>query len=1139
MVTVLFADLVGYSTLAEGQDPERVKRWVDAAFQRLVADVDRFGGSVDKVLGDAVIALFGAPTAHEDDAERAVRAAVRMHETLAEFLVDRAADGAAAVDARLRIGINTGEVLVGAVAGTEYTAMGDVVNIAARLQTMAPPGGVLVGDATRALCSDAVTFEALEPAQLRGREQVEQVWRVVSVDAVDRLRRRRSTTPFVGRRAERTLLGAVGDLVCGGRGATVGVVGEAGIGKSRLVDEFVADLRRSVPDLAVIQGSCPPYGESNPWSPMASGIAAHYGIERGADPATVAKRVRACSSADIGDVGDIGDDGDHGGDDGDHAGVEPGAVTREVDAMLHLLGHPSDLDRLDPAGARDVLFGVVVDLFRRRARRAPLVVWIDDLHWAPAVLTDLLDVVARSTHDVAIMVITASRPVDDADVHPTPDRTVGVQLPLGPLRDVESAELVARMTGGNADPDVVERLTERSGGNPLFLTELVRMAVERDAEDAAHPERTADPGNVPSEVELPGTLRALVSARLDELAPGPRAVLDNAAILGARGPVASLEEFAEAMGQPWDPQALEVLDASGLLEIDDGWWHFRSEVVRDVAYGTLTKQSRAQRHAGVATVMGGYGDLMADEVAHHAARAAELVADLGPVPGVPAGIDSWAIGALNRAARRAYDRGAFRRGVELVERALALAPEEDADARRPLLVSRAEGLVELRRTDVARADLATALAGGDDPMLIGEAERLLGAVEQLDGDLVAAREHLGRAVEIFRAGDDRSRLARALRARGYAEVFGGSLQDAEWYLGEADACYTELGDERGRSWVAQHRAWVAFLSGDHVEAERQLREAAATFDRVGDRSGNTWTNGLLAFVLYFQRRFDEADALASEVAVEARTWGDDWGAAMMLTLTADLRLWSGRFGDALERSERAVAGFRRIGDRFGLLQALTPLNRTRVALGRFEDAERGMEELRAVADSFGALAYPSVAGSGVAMHLGHGERAILLATDAVDRMAETGSNMDDAHVQLALGHLQCGRPDEAMAAIEAVAIDDTPFVRSTRALVLAALGQRDRARDEAAAALATSGASYFDRSLAALAAAASGAPDGDSQLEAALGSGDVVLSAVLREARRRLDGSAAAPVAAVPAGWRRLLDVVLEGAGLGAGAASP
>lgn len=1108
MVTVMFADVVGFTTLAERSDPEWVKRLIDASFERLVEDVESFGGRVDKVLGDAIVALFGAPVAHEDDAERAVRAALKMHETLRAFMEEQPGEH----PVQLRIGINTGEVLVGTLAGTDYTAMGDVVNTASRLQSLAPPGGVLVGEDTRGLCSDAVRFEELEPAQLRGRDRIERVWLATGLEPGVGRRRWLSAAPFVGRSVEVGLLDSIVRLVATGRSAIVTVTGEAGIGKSRIVDEVLAVFRGGHPDAVVFEGACSPYGESDVWAPISTGIATQYGIERG----RTADEIRQMAGRRATEL----------------FGFDPDSavIRQEIEVLLHLLGHASELDRLDPAGARDALFGAVIAGLRRRAQLAPVVVWIDDLQWAHALLVELLEVTARSLTDLPVLLVVAMRPSDDVEWPPFVERALQFHLPLEPLSEQESTVLVGEVTGGRASSDLTTRLYDRSGGNPLFLTELALLAA------------AGDPNGLDDSVddELPGSLRALIAARLDQLDPDERVVVDNAAIIGSEGPVEGLVTFAQAMGQRFDLQLLEALVAGGLLELDGTWWQFRSDVVREVAYQTLTKQARAQRHAGVATVLAGTSSPPIDELAHHAATAAELLEELGTVPGVRSSIRSQAIDLLAQAAQRSYDLGGYRHGVDVSERALSLAPDHPDD-RRPLLLLHVSGLIELRSLDAARADLAEVLdgvAGAGDRVAQGEALRMLGTIEQLDGNLVSARVHLGRAVEIFRELDDAPRLAVALRERGFAEVFGGSLQDADWYLGEADGLYETLGDARGRAWVAQNRSWISFLCGDHAEARARLLGAIETFEALGDHSGVTMSRGLLAYVLYFERRFDEAEELAEDVLREARRWGDEWGASMMLALSANLRLWTGRFAEAVHAGERSLAGFRKLGDLFGALQALAPLNRARAALGRHADAERGIEEIVSAVESFGGLAFPSIAASGVAMHLGDGERAAALAGQAVARMAETGASLDEARVQMAMGHLQSGRADEAMASLVDVDVEGSPFALSIRSLVSCALGDFERAIADADAVAQFERVGYFDRLVAAAGAAAasarSGSVDAPDRLERAgvlaAGSGDVVVGAFVRSLVHRLDGGADGGSRNVPAGWRRVVDQLAGGA---------
>jgi class 3 adenylate cyclase/tetratricopeptide (TPR) repeat protein len=1097
IVTVLFADIVGFTALAEHRDPERVKRLVDAAFERLVADVEVFGGRVDKLLGDAVVAMFGAPIAHEDDAERAVRAGLQMHETLRAFACERPNDAA---DMQLRVGINTGEVLVGTLLGTDYTAMGDVVNMASRLQSLASPGAVLVGDATRELCSEAIRFEAVAPVQLRGREQIETMWLAVGTEAPAGNRRRRREVPFIGRVVERTLLDAVTRHVGAGRGAVVSIVGEAGIGKSRLVDEIVAEFTASAPNVAVFDGACAPYGEANVWWPLASAIGGRFGIRSGAS----ADDVRASALAKIGSIPGV------------H--VESPEVRRQIEALLHMLGHPSELDRLDAAGARDALFDTVIAMLRRRAAVGPIVLWIDDLQWSHGPLRDLLEVIARSLTDCPMLVITAHRPGHDLEWPPAVERAFSVQLPLGPLDQHESAVLVGEIVGTSSTPDLVQRLYERSGGNPLFLSELALLATSGDADGQ----------------ELPGSLRALIAARLDQLTPAGRAIIDNAAVLGTESFVGALEEFAEALGQRFDHADLDELVADGLLEIEGTWWRFRSDVVREVAYQTLTKQARAQRHAGVATVMAGHPKSPVEGRAHHAATAAELLAELGSVPGVPRAIRTQAIELLGEAVDTSYAVGAFRRGVTFSRRALALVGD-DQQARVPMLVRHATGLVELRTLDEARAVLAELLELATqeaDPVAEGEAWRLMGSVDQLEGDLVNAREKLGRAVEIFRGLDDDAHLALALRARGFAEVLGGSLPEAGWYLGEADGIYERLGDIRGRAWVEQNKAWVAFLSGDTAAAERQLDHCIGAFEEIGDQLGANLARGLLAFVRYFERRFDEAEALAQEVAVEARRWGDDWGYAMMQVLGANLRLWTGRLAESAQFAERALTLFRKLGDRFGIIQAMAPLNRARVALGRVADAERGVEEVLALSDAFGGLAFPTIAASGVEMHLGNGERAVELARQSVERMESTGVDVDESKVILALGLCQADQAEDGLATLLDVDVAVSPFALAARAVANAMLGEDAAAMADADAADAIAGISYFDRTLAAVAGAAaatrSGTADCEERMErmAALAEtcGDVVMAALARTVAHRLGTADVADPPALGTGWRTVAE---------------
>lgn len=1035
-MTVLFADLVGYTALSEHLDPERVKRLIDASFEGLIADIAEFGGRVDKVLGDGILALFGAPVAHEDDADRAIRAAMQMHETLARFVADQPDFD---VPLQLRIGVNTGVVVVGNVSGTaDYTAMGDVVNVASRLQMLAEPGGILIGDATAALASDEILREPIEGLEVRGRERVERVWRITGWQRrVPGIGAKFHDVAFVGRSTQRELLSSIMAMVANGRSAIVSVAGDAGAGKSRLVSEALAAFPS--PDVTIYSGVCAPFGETNVWSPIASALFPRLDLDHDVSPETLREASRS-KGVEL-------------------YGFEPDDPTldRFVEGVLHLLGYPSELDHVAPAQAREVLFSLIVEGVRRRTRTGPVVLWIDDLQWADVLVIELLHRVARSLVDRPLLIVTAQREEAELDWPPATDHPITVRMPLDPLTRQDAERLVGAVLGPSATESLIDRLYERSGGNPLFLIELAEMAKSN-----------------PTSTALPGSLHALISARLDQLPTAQRAIIDNAAVLGASGQVESLEKFAAAMEQDFDSGALAALDDDGLLEIIDSKWRFRSDVVREVAYQTLTKLVRAQRHAGTAAVMRDDARIPIDQVAHHAARAAELVAEVGPVAGVPNDIADRAVRLLREAAKRAMDVGAFNQARGQSSRALDLGPSDPVIARE-LLLLRAQAQAERRAGAPARADaedvLAAAIAAGDRGQE-GIARRLLGVLAQRDGDLAGARRELGESVEIFRDLNDDVELASSLRERGFAEVFGGSLSDAEWLLGEAEALTERLHDLRGRAWVRQHQAWVAFLSGDALLAENRLLTAAQEFDLLGDRFGRGWAMGLLAYVRFYQRRFEESELLAVEVRKNAIELGDLWAPAMMDSLIASIRLWSSRFVEAEELSRRALASFRQIGDKFGAVQALAPRMRALVALGRTQDVERGIEESLAIGDAFGDLSFPTMAAAGAAVHLGLGARALTISQQAVERFDAMKADGSESRVTLALALCQAGRADEALVVLDEVT-HPAQYMLAVRALARAMTADPVGAIADAQSVSADGASSYLDRTIADIAGAAS------------------------------------------------------------------
>ncbi len=1121
IVTVLFADVVGFTALAEHLDPEQVKRLIDGVFERLVDDVTAFGGRVDKLLGDGILALFGAPVAHEDDAERAVRSGLRMQQSIERYVEEHSP----AHSLRLRIGINTGEVLVGTLAGTDYTAMGDVVNTASRLQVESPPGEVLVGEATYALTSDVIEYGEPTELQPRGREQSLTTWLARGTLTAPGARVRRTDLRLVGRDPELALGRAALRMgIEERRTLLLNLVGESGVGKSRLIDEMLDTLDAiGAGNATVLEGVCAPYGESNVWSPIATAVASHLGFDASLSVDELRERalVKAARVLAV-------------------EGVTP-EVERAVEAFLHLLGHDSALDALDGTARRDAVHRAITRVVEIRAEKNPLVLWIDDLHWADQVVVDLLEHLAGAIQRLPFVLLTSMRPGSEVIWPPPTDRTNVLSLTVQPLARADSdelaIELLGQLTGATndgqtgetiiADQKLLGALFDRSGGNPLFLQQLAGVVAEEG----------------PSS-ELPDSLRALIAARLDQLNVTERQVLDNAATLGLSGNLVSLERFANAISQPFDRLTVSQLDAKGFLVLEGSRWRFRSDSVRETTYQTLTKTSRAQRHAGVAASLAAFTPTAIDDLAHHTATSAELVAELGHVEGVPPTIRTDAVRALSFAAKRARDSGSHRLSVRHATRAIALMqghPSEQAD-RVALMLVRCAGLIETREWATARADLVALLVDATarkDLAVEGEARRLLGSLHHLQGDPVGARAELGRSVDLLREADSPRLLADALRQRGFIELFGGSLPDAEWHFGEAEAVYSELGDERGLAYIEQHRAWLSFLAGDLALADERLHRAADTHNRLGDRNGVGWAFGLLAFVRFFQRRFVEAEDLATIVHAEASERGDDWAAAMMLTLLADLRLWHGQLEEAMAKAEQARTRFRRLGDKFGMVQALSALVRTQVALGRSAGVQRTTEELLSLAEGSPAGPVPLLAVAGAAMHRGDAKVALSMVVRLEEQMVERTAGNFELSVLHAIAAVQNGSLDEAMAALDEMpdAAREHPFALAAAALVASLAGDAAAAIRDAELVVTTQGSTYLDRAIAAVAAA--GAHGAMSEREAArdtleaalrecLVVGDVVAVALLQRAHAQVVGvdhpSGAGDSSMLGEGWLHVIE---------------
>src|SRR3954454_829823 len=985
VATVLFADLVGFTSLSESADPEQVKNIVDRTFERLAADVVSYGGQGDKVIGDALVAIFGAPVAHEDDAERAVRAGLRMQERLDQLNRD------AGLDLRMRIGINTGEVLVGALrAGGDYTAMGDVVNTASRLQTIAQPGQVVVGPATHAATSRAVRYEPLGSLSVKGREEAVDAWQAVSAIAPPGARTARPVTPLVGRDDEFVVLRAsLTTAVTRRRTHFIMMVGEAGVGKTRLAAEL-GDEAVEHHDARVLTGHCIPYGETDAWYPIGAMVAAGCGVDLDDDTDVQRSAAHHAVASALGGRTDAAE------------------IGRIVEGLLTLMGKAPHSEGVDPSRAREDALRAGLAYLAALADERPLVLILSDLHWADPELLDFLPRLLQRLTGLPVLLLATAR-AEFAEVwSPPPGRHNVVNVHLDPL-DADDTDALLAALMPDTPTEIRAALRERSGGNPFFVEELAAMAADTDGRSGP---------------ELPATLHGLVAARLDRLPPSEKAVLEDAAVIGMTGPIVLVETLAKHHGTD-ARTALAKLSAAGLLDVGDDEYAFRNELTREIAYGTLTKAARARRHSLLAKTIAMDGDRtgrieeVMDRLAYHWNLSASLLTELGTGEGLPAEMAREAASFLSRAARRAEQREDWKSAEKHVNHALPLLEADERAERLGLHLLRARARAEQRDTPGARHDLGAldvlARELGDHRAL-ASAATILGDVQYKEGDLVTATSTLDGAVAQWREIGDAYGLAEALRFSGMTALFRANMEKANAEIEEALSLFRSSHDLRGEAWALQNLAWLAFIQGEYPIAEARLETSAATFGEIGDWGGVSWALGLLAWVRFVQGRMEEARDLAVRMEQEARELGNRWAGAMMNVLLANVSVWTGELTAAREQARAALEVFQGLADPWGETQAMSPLILSYALAAEHAKAAALIDEIEtvgyAVIDESMAR-FPGMVRVGLAVMTGD-EKALELAEHLLGDLDGQRFINDEQRMLLGMAHLQHGDVDGAL-----------------------------------------------------------------------------------------------------------------------------
>jgi len=997
VVTMLFSDVKGSTTMAEGLDPEEVTEIMEGAFDVLIEPITRYDGALARLMGDGILAFFGAPIAHEDDAERACRAALDIisgaEEYAARLEEERGISGFS-----VRVGIHTGLVVVGEVGSdlrVEYTAMGDAVNTASRMETAAEPGTVLITEDTHRLIAPLFETQALGSIEVKGKTEPVSAHRVLALRTV--LGKPRGIpgleSPLVGRDAEFRALWEALERLQAGIGGIVTVVGEAGIGKSRLV----AELRKAAAPLGVrwVEGRCLSYGESmayRPWVDMLHGLLGEPAqgapdIVRGALRRLIE---RLCP--------------DHVDEVYPYLGrMMSLPLEEQVEARLRTIG---------PEGLKVLTFRAVGRVVGSVARSRPLVLVCEDLHWADPTSLELVEEVLSLTDQASLLLVCAFRPYTEHGSWAVRETVARVwrhrhtDVWLEPLSAADSERLVGNLLEVEALPRPLrERILDHAEGNPFYVEEVIRSLI--DAEAIVQDEVTGYWQAMRSveDIAIPDTLQGVLMARIDRLDEGARRVLRLASVIGRIFPQRALVAIAGEESELG--RCLSTLQREEMIRerrrVPELEYIFKHHLTQQAAYNGLLRRERRRLHRQVAEVLEELFPNRIDEqlglLAHHWEQAGE---------------GNRAIEYLRRAGEQAASQFAGAEAVDYFSRALDLTPEDDLAARYSVLLAREDvrdlqgareaqlldlttlkTLAEAMEYDGKRAQVALLEArygietGNYEAALVAAQEAIslaqtaqsvaIEAAAQLrwgqalwdNGDYDGARARVERGLDLARAARLCQEEADSLHHLGYVDLYQGDWGGMAAHYGQALLIYREIGDGRGQSSALMGLGRAHLYQGEYDDARAYLRLALDISREIGARR---YEGGVLYSLGSLYRHlgdYDEAMAHYEQSLQLQRETVHTRGEGNVLALLGALSHQLGDNKAAEEHCRQALLVGQDTTDRWvqawalsGLGQALEGLDRLREAADAYQEAlilRRSMREPHLATEPLAGLARMSLA----------------------------------------------------------------------------------------------------------------------------------------------------------------------------------
>ena len=1017
-VTVVFADITGFISLCEGRDQEEIAEFTDAVLRELSEAVYLFEGYVDKFIGDAVMAVFGAPLAHEDDAERALRAALEMRRRLERLGQERS--GWLGRSLELHVGVNTGEVIAG-FSGLQmsYRVVGDTVNTASRLGDAAPPGKIYVSRDTYRLAREAFSFLAMEPIILKGKARPVVVYELERAKFTARKTRGLTdlAPAFVGRELQMGELGRVAEGLRAGRGRILAVSGEAGIGKSRLMDEW-RDSLRGGGSINWVEGRCLPFTLAFAYGLFLDLMRRYAGIDEGLDEEAARRRLDLAVGRFF--PGDL----------------EARTLFANLMGLALAEGEREVLQGIPAKELRDKLFALVEAIFVMLASDCPTALVIEDLHWADTATHELLERLFPLAERLPLAIVMVSRPeARGSRAHATAREQHGAvfnDLVLAPLSAAAALEMASTLLSLADLPEALRLLVvRRTEGNPFYVEEMIRSLIEQGAL-VRSAERGWKPGPVIGRIRVPDTLHGLLMARLDRLPPETRQLAQRAAVIGRiflRRILAKMSGGGEGIDEGLGRMVCEDLIRQRASDPELEYL-FRHALTQEVAYESLLAPRRAELHRRAGEAM--------EEL--FAARIGEFTRVIGEhfLKGEAWGKAADYLVHSGDAAASLYANAEARADYTHALLALERIPDD--------LGSR------LRWVDTT-ISLARASYLGAPPKELLErlekAERLAAALPDRDG--TPGGDRLRLALVHYYMGYNHYSANRMREAIGYFSkvlvvaadlkvpelldmpsfaiglvlVFQGHLEKGRHLLGEAIAAFDQAGNRFLHARARGTRGLATVMMGDFVDA-RHDEERALELGRAINSSGViAVANQVLSAVTIYQDQGAEAQQHSDEYTRIAIEVTSNAGETVFLYLSRGIRAWwltmAGRFTEAAEEMDRCLALTAKVGEQLLFVDQFTA-RRADIALGLGR-----LEEARALADRAVEISQ-AVGGIWAEAHARRAMARILAVDSPADfdeaeeqlarslHLYESGQNlMGQAHAEIDWGGVCRLRGDEVAA----------------------------------------------------------------------------------------------------------------------------